>query len=226
MTSVVVRVVDNGAGIPARDPRAHFRPVLHDQADGAGHGLGPRHRPASGPPQRRRDRGGVAAGPDRVPGRSAARRACCRRRNALNKPVLLVVDDDPQVLAAVRRDLRSRYREHYTIISAASGAGGAGDRPRTEEPRGFAGDGHQRSAHARHAGQRSARQVTRGLPAGTPRSAHRLFGYRGSRAGPSTTRISITICRSPGIRRRNASSPSSTISSTPGRPSICPRRKD
>jgi thioredoxin reductase (NADPH) len=40
----------------------------------------------------------------------------------LNKPVLLIVDDDPQVLAAVRRDLRSRYRDHYTIIGAASGA--------------------------------------------------------------------------------------------------------
>ena len=40
----------------------------------------------------------------------------------MNKPVLLIVDDDPQVLAAVRRDLRSRYREHYTVISAASGA--------------------------------------------------------------------------------------------------------
>ena len=39
----------------------------------------------------------------------------------MNKPVLLVVDDDPQVLAAVRRDLRSRYREHYTILSAGSG---------------------------------------------------------------------------------------------------------
>jgi thioredoxin reductase (NADPH) len=39
----------------------------------------------------------------------------------LNKPVLLIVDDDPQVLAAVRRDLRSRYRERYTIMSAASG---------------------------------------------------------------------------------------------------------
>src|SRR4051812_12087833 len=42
--------------------------------------------------------------------------------SALKKPVLLVVDDDPQVLAAVRRDLRSRYREGYTIIGAASGA--------------------------------------------------------------------------------------------------------
>jgi len=39
----------------------------------------------------------------------------------VNKPVLLVVDDDPQVLAAVRRDLRSRYREHYTVLSAGSG---------------------------------------------------------------------------------------------------------
>jgi thioredoxin reductase (NADPH) len=39
----------------------------------------------------------------------------------VNKPVILVVDDDPQVLAAVRRDLRSRYREHYTILSAPSG---------------------------------------------------------------------------------------------------------
>ena len=39
----------------------------------------------------------------------------------MNKPVLLVVDDDPQVLAAVRRDLRGRYRESYTVVSAASG---------------------------------------------------------------------------------------------------------
>jgi thioredoxin reductase (NADPH) len=39
----------------------------------------------------------------------------------MNKPVLLVVDDDPQVLAAVRRDLRSRYRENYMIVSATSG---------------------------------------------------------------------------------------------------------
>ncbi len=39
----------------------------------------------------------------------------------MSKPVLLIVDDDPQVLAAVRRDLRSRYREHYTVMSATSG---------------------------------------------------------------------------------------------------------
>ena len=39
----------------------------------------------------------------------------------MNKPVLLLVDADPQVLAAVRRDVRSRYRENYTVISAGSG---------------------------------------------------------------------------------------------------------
>jgi thioredoxin reductase (NADPH) len=39
----------------------------------------------------------------------------------VNKPVILVVDDDPQVLAAVRRDLRSRYREQYTVVSGGSG---------------------------------------------------------------------------------------------------------
>jgi thioredoxin reductase (NADPH) len=38
------------------------------------------------------------------------------------KPVLLAVDDDPQVLAAVRRDLRSKYRDDYSVLSAASGA--------------------------------------------------------------------------------------------------------
>jgi thioredoxin reductase (NADPH) len=39
----------------------------------------------------------------------------------VNKPVLLIVDDDPQVLAAVRRDLRSHYRDNYTVMSATSG---------------------------------------------------------------------------------------------------------
>jgi thioredoxin reductase (NADPH) len=38
--------------------------------------------------------------------------------------VILAVDDDPQVLAAVRRDLRARYAEDYQILAAASGAEG------------------------------------------------------------------------------------------------------
>lgn len=40
----------------------------------------------------------------------------------MSKPVILAVDDDPQVLAAVRRDLRSHYRSEYDIIGAGSGA--------------------------------------------------------------------------------------------------------
>ena len=39
----------------------------------------------------------------------------------MTKPVLLVVDDDPQVLAAVRRDLRAKYRDRWTVVSAGSG---------------------------------------------------------------------------------------------------------
>ncbi len=37
------------------------------------------------------------------------------------RPVLLAVDDDSNVLSAVERDLRSRYSEHYRILSAGSG---------------------------------------------------------------------------------------------------------
>jgi thioredoxin reductase (NADPH) len=40
----------------------------------------------------------------------------------MSKPVILTVDDDPQVLAAVRRDLRSRYAADYRIVAASSGA--------------------------------------------------------------------------------------------------------
>ena len=75
---VVVRVIDNGAGIPDADPRAHLRPVLHHQAGGARHGSGPRHRAAPGPPQRRRNRRRVEAGPDGIQGHSAARRSTAR----------------------------------------------------------------------------------------------------------------------------------------------------
>jgi thioredoxin reductase (NADPH) len=39
----------------------------------------------------------------------------------VTKPALIVVDDDLQVLAAVRRDLRSRYRGDYMVLSASSG---------------------------------------------------------------------------------------------------------
>jgi len=40
----------------------------------------------------------------------------------MSKPVILTVDDDPQVLSAIRRDLRSMYAKDYRIVSASSGA--------------------------------------------------------------------------------------------------------
>ena len=39
----------------------------------------------------------------------------------MSLPVILVVDDDPQVLAAIRRDLRSRYQTEYRVLAAGSG---------------------------------------------------------------------------------------------------------
>ena len=38
------------------------------------------------------------------------------------RPAIVAIDDDPQVLAAVARDLRQHYGEHYRILRAASGA--------------------------------------------------------------------------------------------------------
>ena len=38
------------------------------------------------------------------------------------RPVILAVDDDPQVLRAVRRDLRSVYADRYRVLGAASAA--------------------------------------------------------------------------------------------------------
>src|SRR5687768_6731787 len=39
----------------------------------------------------------------------------------MTEPVILAVDDDAQVLSALRRDLRSRYRSDYRVLAAGSG---------------------------------------------------------------------------------------------------------
>ena len=38
----------------------------------------------------------------------------------MTKPVILAVDDDPEVLGAVERDLKQRYRQAYRVLSAPS----------------------------------------------------------------------------------------------------------
>ncbi len=39
----------------------------------------------------------------------------------MTKPILLTVDDDPEVLSAIERDLRERYRKDYLVLKARSG---------------------------------------------------------------------------------------------------------
>ena len=39
-----------------------------------------------------------------------------------SKAILLAVDDDPDVLVAIERDLRERYRDDYLVLKARSGA--------------------------------------------------------------------------------------------------------
>ncbi|MFE6844266.1 FAD-dependent oxidoreductase [Streptomyces sp. NPDC057686] len=48
--------------------------------------------------------------------------AAAADRAESRKPVILAVDDDPQVLRAVRRDLRSAYGDRYRVLGASSAA--------------------------------------------------------------------------------------------------------
>src|SRR5678815_2105896 len=63
---------------------------------------------------------GIAAGADRI-SRDSPAVGFSLKEDVVVEPVILVVDDDPQVLSAIRRDLRSRYREDYRVLSANSG---------------------------------------------------------------------------------------------------------
>lgn len=53
---------------------------------------------------------------------SVASTAAAAERVENKKPVILAVDDDPQVLRAVRRDLRSAYGDRYRVLGASSAA--------------------------------------------------------------------------------------------------------
>lgn len=43
-------------------------------------------------------------------------------RDSLSTPIIFTVDDDPQVLNAIRRDLRSHFAPEYRVLDAGSGA--------------------------------------------------------------------------------------------------------
>ncbi|WP_079404379.1 FAD-dependent oxidoreductase [Streptomyces sp. 3211] len=53
---------------------------------------------------------------------TATTAAAAAERAEHRKPVILAVDDDPQVLRAVRRDLRSAYGDRYRVLGASSAA--------------------------------------------------------------------------------------------------------
>lgn len=62
-----------------------------------------------------------AAAPAAAPTTASVARADAERAEN-RKPVILAVDDDPQVLRAVRRDLRSAYGDRYRVLGASSAA--------------------------------------------------------------------------------------------------------
>ncbi|WP_406738871.1 FAD-dependent oxidoreductase [Streptomyces sp. NBC_00853] len=53
---------------------------------------------------------------------TATSAAAAAERAEHKKPVILAVDDDPQVLRAVRRDLRNAYGDRYRVLGASSAA--------------------------------------------------------------------------------------------------------
>ncbi|QRX95799.1 FAD-dependent oxidoreductase [Streptomyces noursei] len=58
--------------------------------------------------------------PAPAPGTATNAAAAPTASGELRKPVILAVDDDPQVLRAVRRDLRGAYADRYRILGASS----------------------------------------------------------------------------------------------------------
>ena len=120
-STIVVSVMDDGPGISAEIQERIFDPFLHHETSWRGHRPGPRHREAPRQPARWRDRGGLAARADRIPGDPAGALNSAGGKLTMAKPVIMTVDDDREVLGAIERDLRQHYRSDYRILRASSG---------------------------------------------------------------------------------------------------------
>ncbi|MFJ6482770.1 FAD-dependent oxidoreductase [Streptomyces sp. NPDC091682] len=64
----------------------------------------------------------MSAAPEGSAAATATSASSAAERAEHKKPVILAVDDDPQVLRAVRRDLRSAYGDRYRVLGASSAA--------------------------------------------------------------------------------------------------------
>ncbi|WP_329104062.1 FAD-dependent oxidoreductase [Streptomyces sp. NBC_01439] len=64
----------------------------------------------------------MSAAPEGSAATTATSASSAAERAEHKKPVILAVDDDPQVLRAVRRDLRSAYGDRYRVLGASSAA--------------------------------------------------------------------------------------------------------
>ena len=134
----------------------------------------------------------------------------------MSRPVLMAVDDDGPVLAAVERDLRDRYAEHYQVITASSGDQALDLLRRLrlrEDTVALLLVDQRMPGHERHG-------VPRRLPRALPRRASACCSpptpTPTPRSGRSTTPTSTTTCSSRGTRRTSGSTRCSTTCSRPG----------
>ena len=153
--AAIVRVIDDGPGVPADVAAADLRAVLHDEAQGRGHRPRPRHRA----PDRRTSTAARCAA-SRAPGRTVfeVRLPIGRGgRRVSRKEVIVCVDDEEGVLRVLRAQLGARFGHECQIADRALGRRGGRAVRRADARRRVDRARDRRPDHAGHEGRRAAR---------------------------------------------------------------------